>query len=249
MVIKSSSGRPCCCTAIGASLALLARFPHRSPHRESSDLIDIGGWCGQEHDQWRVRGSPPGAFQRCAAAPAQRGNPRVRCHRTSARVPLLWLRLGRASSFEDSESSRSCVAERCSPAARGLIGIRNMLVDVLRQGATERGAGQSEGKAWRLSMNLDLVGQPVPWPPSARRGLRALPAAPGSCSLSSSKRGQAAFHAVENRQLSEARLESLKPQTCCDQVKFGLRPYPFRFARILRSEARERRAGKRKGGS
>ncbi len=38
-----------------------------------------------------------------------------------------------------------------------------------------------------LSMNLDLVGRPVPWPPSARSGLRALPAVPGSCPLSSSK--------------------------------------------------------------
>ena len=47
----------------------------------------------------------------------------------------------------------------------------------------------------------------------------------------------------------KSRLESLKPQTCCDQVKFGLHPYPSGFARILRSEARERRAGKRKGGS
>ena len=27
-------------------------------------------------------------------------------------------------------------------------------------------------------------------------------------------------------------LESSKPQTYCDQVKFGLHPYPFRFARI-----------------
>ena len=55
--------------------------------------------------------------------------------------------------------------------------------------------------------------------------------------------------AADQPRKGDQALESSKPQTCCDQVKFDLHPYPFGFARILKSEARERRAGKRKGGS
>jgi len=43
-------------------------------------------------------------------------------------------------------------------------------------------------------MNLDLVGRPVPWPPSARRGLRALPAALGFMLQGQFSKEQVASH-------------------------------------------------------
>ena len=55
-------------------------------------------------------------------------------------------------------------------------------------------------------MNLDLVGRPVPWPPSARRGLRALPAVPGSCPLSSSPRNMWFSMSVQTNLDSEVAL-------------------------------------------
>jgi hypothetical protein len=44
---------------------------------------------------------------------------------------------------------------------------------------------------------------------------------------------------LRRRCAAAERLESLKPKTQCHQVKFCPHPYPFPFARILGSEARE----------
>jgi len=49
-------------------------------------------------------------LQRCAAAPAQRGDRRVRRRRTCVRFPLRWLRLCRAAYLEVVGGNRVCAA-------------------------------------------------------------------------------------------------------------------------------------------